>query len=651
VELGVIDTPGYAWDVHVVGNLAYIADGEYELRIIDVSNSSAPVAVGAVGTPGEAFAVAVVGDLAFVAGRYGYPRYDGWLSVIDVSNPAVPLVLGTVDTPDYAYDVAVADGLAYVAGYQSGLRVIDVSNPAAPVALASLNTPGLAAGTEVVGNLVYVADGFWGVRIIDVSNVAFPVELGELDTPGDAQGVELVDNLAYVASGSTLSIIDVSDPASPMAFGSLYGYCARDVAVAAGRAYLTCPSGPERNRSGWLSVIDVSNPAIPVALGKLVLPDYGLDVDVVGNLAYVANYRSGLRIFDVSNPKVPVEIGALDTRTKMSSVKVVDNLAYVVDDFGLRIIDVSNSAFPVELAMLEIYGAHSRDVEVVGSLAYVASGVVTSGGWLHIIDISNPTVPVILGVLNMPGKVYDVEVEGDVAYVADGNEGLAVIDVSNPRAPVELGAFGSWTNRVAALGHLAYVTDNDGLRIIDFGPEYTSSLEIDIDIRPDGEPNSIHLEEGGVIPVAILGSESFDVSDVDGTTLHFGPGGAPLAHWRGPHPQDVNGDGRMDLVAHFRAEATGIEYGDRMACLSGETLDGKRFEGCDSIRTVPDMDGDSLLDVDEAAIGTHPLRFDSDGDGYGDGTEVLLMGTDPLDPLDPKPVDNRERRGAHKRRR
>ena len=59
--------------------------------------------------------------------------------------------------------------------------------------------------------------------------------------------------------------------------------------------------------------------------------------------------------------------------------------------------------------------------------------------------------------------------------------------------------------------------------------------------------------------------------------------------------------------------------------------------GCDAVRTVPDMDGDALLDVEEAAIGTDALNPDTDGDGFDDGQEVLLMGTDPLDPLDPTP--------------
>ena len=117
-------------------------------------------------------------------------------------------------------------------------------------------------------------------------------------------------------------------------------------------------------------------------------------------------------------------------------------------------------------------------------------------------------------------------------------------------------------------------------------------LAIEIDIKPGSDPNSINLALNGVIPVALLGSEDFDVTEVDQSTLEFEGNAARTKGKSGNIGafEDVDGDGYADLVVQFPAEGLALSETDTEATVIGSLLDGTPIIGTDSIRVVQPVD-------------------------------------------------------------
>jgi hypothetical protein len=107
-----------------------------------------------------------------------------------------------------------------------------------------------------------------------------------------------------------------------------------------------------------------------------------------------------------------------------------------------------------------------------------------------------------------------------------------------------------------------------------------------VDVRPGSERNPIRVDSPGVVPVVVYGDETFAVEDIDLATLGFGPGAAPVAHAHGPHLEDVDGDGWLDLRAHFRVRDAALPPDADLACVAGETVGDLLFEGCDLVTPV-----------------------------------------------------------------
>lgn len=116
-------------------------------------------------------------------------------------------------------------------------------------------------------------------------------------------------------------------------------------------------------------------------------------------------------------------------------------------------------------------------------------------------------------------------------------------------------------------------------------------VNVGIDIKPGSYPNCFNNNGNGVIPVAILGSETFDVTQIEPGTVEMegmtiktvGKADKLLSHI-----EDVSGpegvpDGFADLVVQILDEDDMFEQGTGTAIVTGLLLDGRSFEGSDEI--------------------------------------------------------------------
>jgi hypothetical protein len=112
---------------------------------------------------------------------------------------------------------------------------------------------------------------------------------------------------------------------------------------------------------------------------------------------------------------------------------------------------------------------------------------------------------------------------------------------------------------------------------------------IEIDIVPGSTKNKVHLVHDDYVQLALFLPPPLDGADINSSSLRF-LGAAP-SHSK---LEDLNGDSRLDLLAKFKVAEMSLAHGKYQACLTGQVLDGRSFQGCDEIHVVgPPDSGDN----------------------------------------------------------
>lgn len=222
-QLARFSTSARTTAVAVTGTIALVGDDVGGLTLVDFSKfdsteqeSLTQRSYRLVGST-PVLDVHVVGDIAYLAlGEAG-------LGLVNISNPDAPSVKGTLELAEGAYNVFVQDGLAYVSGASAGLQFLNVTNASNPVELTSLElNAGILHEIVVEDQLAYLAVEGVGLEIYNVSDVNNTSYLGGYRTNSNATGLRFINDLVFLAAGDQgLLTLNVRDPANVIIVGQV----------------------------------------------------------------------------------------------------------------------------------------------------------------------------------------------------------------------------------------------------------------------------------------------------------------------------------------------------------------------------------------------------------------------------------------------
>ena len=529
--------PGLVTGIAVHGQIAYVSlwlDLEGSVVMLDVSDPHAPALMGTVDYTNSAFslptAVRIDGDTLFVSDM------EVGIVSLDITTPDQPAVIDTLEVFGVT-DIVVSTGqLRYRAGAFIGGDAVGTVTHLGGVMLeiGSTSLPDMGLDIAFDGDRVYNA-GLFGFFAYDLSDPEMAMTVFSDEAMGSA--VAAADDVAY-NFGDGLTVFDFTG-AQP-AVGPT-------VDAPTGRAAVTSIDGGRLvglTELGVGLVFDVSSPSTPSSEGVFELPvpaptaavvtsaglafaDFytGLrivdprgasvgrfqvegaqvgveDLDVVGDLAYLADWSSGLYIVDISNPASPTLVRHVVTPGHPSSVSVAGNYAYIGESTNggsVLVVDVSDpaeAAIVAGVSATHVFGLVHRD-----GFVYVADQAVFDIGGMRVIDVSDPTNPVQAAHYTTCDSALAVALDGDRAFLACTSDELHIVDISTPSAPVleqavPIDGHGVWS--VAAADGLAWVGYGMGIAELDVSTPGSAQTLYDY-------PTAIRVQRLVVTPDGVLG--------------------------------------------------------------------------------------------------------------------------------------------------
>lgn len=279
----------WGWTDSLTGNEYALMGLNNGTGFVDITDPENPIYLGKLPTHTSASLwrdIKVYADHAFIvseASGHGMQVFD-LTQLRNVPNPPVTFA----ETTHYnqfgnAHNIAIneATGFAYAIGSgtcSGGLHIVNIQNPATPTNAGCFSSDGYTHDTQCViytgpdttyqGHEICFNSNEDTVTIVDVTNKAAPAQLSRTPYPGSGY-----THQGWLTEDQVYFLFD--DELDEQSFG-------------------------HNTRTRILDVSDLDSPTL---IGFFDSPTPAIDHNLytLGDYAYQANYRSGLRLLDISN--------------------------------------------------------------------------------------------------------------------------------------------------------------------------------------------------------------------------------------------------------------------------------------------------------------------------------------------------------------
>jgi hypothetical protein len=501
-----------------------------------------------------------------------------------------------------------ADGTTAYVGAGQILLALDVTDAAAPVCSGTLYLPGLIEDVLVEGSTLYAACGEAGVHKVDLATLALSTTY---DSPGHAYGLALNGSSLYLADGvSGLRVLDAATLASTGSF--VTNAPAKDVVVEGAAVYLL------DHFNGVIALdaaLDVTGGYDRVAFGNRMESD--------GTLLYVVDGLDNLTQIDRTTMTVNTNAPAIPTFGMASGMAIDDGRLYVAEGFGgLAIYDAATEALLGSFSGV----SRSRATAIANGLAYVAAG----NDGVRIFALTDPTNPTDLSSVAC-SNALDVAVCGNTLLVADAFDGLVTFDLTLPAAPSRLGAYTppspGVVRRVGASGSTAFIAEGYTVHRLDLADpanptvaESVTSADYVFDLDVAG--TNVVLATGANSSVTVDGEQGLidweltDLSDplTPIAVTNFGPLVRAMQLTLASNVVYASADDGGTLIVELPSitnDSDGDGFDDAFEQLIIDFDPDDEFATLADVDPDGDFDGDGLSNLHESIAGTSATDSES----------------------------------------